>query len=253
MDHSFNVEVARIYGLPAAVFIQNLYFWILKNEANGRHYYEGRNWTYNSLSALEKIFPYFSRGQIRTIIAKCEAAGAVIRGNFNKKGYDKTCWYALGDEVLQMYGGYAEINTSPMLKSTQPVLKPAHPCAETSTPIPDSKPYSKPDIESIGAKAPKPTHKRFEKPTVEDVKAYCQERHNSIDAERFVDYYEANGWMVGKSHMRDWRAAVRNWERRGGCSAAPKSQTRGSSASFNAMDLDNDIRPLPPVGQGRQQ
>ena len=52
MDHSFNVEVARIYGLPAAVFIQNLYFWILKNEANGRHYYEGRNWTYNSLSAL---------------------------------------------------------------------------------------------------------------------------------------------------------------------------------------------------------
>ena len=260
MEHSFNTEIARVYGVHAAVFIHNLYWWICKNEANGRHYYEGRNWTYNSLTALEKLFPYFTRRQIRTVIANCEAKGAVIKGNFNKKGYDRTNWYALSEEVLQIYGGYADTGTScaqtvtgAMPERAQPMPKTAQYCAQTSTPIPDSKPYSKPDIESIGAKAPKPTRKRFEKPTVEDVKAYCQERHNSIDAERFVDYYEAKGWMVGKSHMRDWRAAVRNWERRGGCSAAPKSQTRGSSASFNAMDLDNDIRPLPPVGQGRQQ
>lgn len=55
---------------------------------------------------------------------------------------------------------------------------------------------------------------RFQKPSLEDVEAYCAERSNGIEASRFLDFYEANGWMVGKSRMKDWRAAVRNWERR---------------------------------------
>ena len=55
--------------------------------------------------------------------------------------------------------------------------------------------------------------KRFTKPTLADVQAYCAERGNSVDAQKFVDYYESNGWRVGKSPMKDWRAAVRTWER----------------------------------------
>lgn len=55
---------------------------------------------------------------------------------------------------------------------------------------------------------------RFVPPSVEDVKTYCQERNNGIDPQSFIDYYEARGWMVGKSKMKDWRAAVRNWENR---------------------------------------
>lgn len=58
------------------------------------------------------------------------------------------------------------------------------------------------------------TPPKFIKPTVEQVKAYCRERSNGVDAERFVDYYESNGWRVGKSPMKDWQAAVRTWERR---------------------------------------
>ena len=57
-------------------------------------------------------------------------------------------------------------------------------------------------------------NKKFVKPTVEEVKEYCQERKNSVDANRFVDYYEANGWKVGRNSMKDWKAAVRTWERR---------------------------------------
>ena len=53
----------------------------------------------------------------------------------------------------------------------------------------------------------------FHPPTVEEVKAYCLERKNNVDAVRFVDYYTANGWKVGKNPMKDWRAAVRTWER----------------------------------------
>ena len=65
--------------------------------------------------------------------------------------------------------------------------------------------------ECIGDKPPRT--RTFVPPTLENVRGYCQERGNSVDAERFVDYYTANGWMVGKNKMKDWKAAVRNWER----------------------------------------
>ena len=55
--------------------------------------------------------------------------------------------------------------------------------------------------------------KRFTAPTLEEVKEYCSERKNGVDAERFVNYYTANGWKVGKNPMKDWKAAVRTWER----------------------------------------
>jgi hypothetical protein len=56
----------------------------------------------------------------------------------------------------------------------------------------------------------------FKAPTVEEVAAYCRERRNSVDAERFVSYYTANGWKVGKNNpMVDWRASVRSWENNG--------------------------------------
>lgn len=55
--------------------------------------------------------------------------------------------------------------------------------------------------------------KRFEKPSISDIKQYCMERNNNIDASQFYDYYESNGWKVGKNSMKDWKAAVRTWER----------------------------------------
>lgn len=55
---------------------------------------------------------------------------------------------------------------------------------------------------------------RFAPPTVDDVKAYCFERGNNVDPQRFVDYYTSNGWKVGKNPMKDWKATVRNWETR---------------------------------------
>lgn len=55
---------------------------------------------------------------------------------------------------------------------------------------------------------------KFTPPTLEDVNAYCLESGHRIDAERFIDYYESNGWMVGRNKMKDWKAAVRNWSKR---------------------------------------
>ena len=55
---------------------------------------------------------------------------------------------------------------------------------------------------------------RFTAPTVEDVTAYCRERGNRVDPQRFVDFYAAKGWKIGQNAMKDWKAAVRTWEQR---------------------------------------
>lgn len=67
------------------------------------------------------------------------------------------------------------------------------------------------DKDSIEDKAPQ---KRFTKPTIEEVQAYCEERNNGVDAQRWFDYYESNGWKVGRNPMRDWKASLRTWERK---------------------------------------
>lgn len=56
--------------------------------------------------------------------------------------------------------------------------------------------------------------KKFQPPTVDEVKSYCQERGNSVDPEAFCDFYTSKGWKVGKNPMKDWKAAVRTWEKR---------------------------------------
>ena len=53
----------------------------------------------------------------------------------------------------------------------------------------------------------------FSKPTIEDITSYCRERNNNVDPQKFYDFYESKGWMVGKAKMKDWKACVRTWER----------------------------------------
>lgn len=55
---------------------------------------------------------------------------------------------------------------------------------------------------------------RFVKPSVQEIADYCRERMNDVDADTFYNFYEAKGWVVGKSPMKDWKAAVRTWEKR---------------------------------------
>lgn len=77
------------------------------------------------------------------------------------------------------------------------------------------------EIESIRGK---PALKRFAPPALDDVKAYCIERKNTVDAEHWFSYYTANGWKVGKNPMKDWKAAVRTWERNGYSNPAPPTE-----------------------------
>lgn len=85
---------------------------------------------------------------------------------------------------------------------------------------------------------PKGVCGRFAPPTLEEVKAYCKERGNKVDAERFIDFYESKGWMVGKNKMKSWQAAVRTWER----DASPTSQRSRNRNTLLNYDEHDDSR-----------
>ena len=68
------------------------------------------------------------------------------------------------------------------------------------------------EINIIMSDKPTKPKKQFKPPSIEEVQAYCLERNNSVNAQRFIDHYTSNGWMVGKNKMKDWKAAIRTWE-----------------------------------------
>ena len=78
--------------------------------------------------------------------------------------------------------------------------------------------------------------KRFAPPTLDEVKAYCEERHNGIDAETFIDFYSSKDWMVGKNKMKDWKACVRTWEKR-----ERKPQAEPPKASNDKLKMLEDF------------
>ena len=86
------------------------------------------------------------------------------------------------------------------------------------------------------AKSTTTKRKRFEKPTLSQITQYCLERNNNVNAEQFFDYYESNGWKVGKNAMKDWKACVRTWERNGYDKPIKKKN--------NKQDTLNDMRDL---------
>ncbi len=73
--------------------------------------------------------------------------------------------------------------------------------------------------------------RRFTPPTVDEAKEYCTERKNSVDANRFIDFYSSKGWMVGKSKMKDWKAALRGWEKRAETSAGVGGLSKSEMAN----------------------
>ena len=98
------MEVAARYGLNVAVFVHNIVHWALKNESEGKHYYDGRYWAYSSYDGLVRWFePLWSSQQIKRIVAKCKDEGLILVGNYNSSPTDRTNWYSPCDEILQLY------------------------------------------------------------------------------------------------------------------------------------------------------
>lgn len=151
MDHSFDIEFAKKYGVNAAILYRNFQYWIAKNKANGHNFRDGRTWTYNSMTAFAKLFPYLSLWDIRKAlktliedkknkIGQLERKGILLKANYNTKGYDRTTWYTFKDEKNALRGLPAHLWYSQMdcAKSTNGVRK-------SHTPIPNPIPDTLPD------------------------------------------------------------------------------------------------------------
>lgn len=99
----------------------------------------------------------------------------------------------------------------------------------------DSDSVSDSDNDNVNDLKENTKRKVFAKPTVEEVKAYCTERKNNVDANKFIDFYESKGWLIGKNPMKDWKACVRTWEK-----TSNSSPPKPSNAYINPSQSEYD-------------
>lgn len=125
MIYVFDGDVAKEYGVNEAIMITNLQFWIAKNKACEKHFYDDHWWTYNSKAALTKLFPFWSVQTVKTTLNRLKEKGVIITGNYNKNAYDKTLWYAFADEGKWL--------KEPTIKKLEPDVR----LVEINQPIPD--------------------------------------------------------------------------------------------------------------------
>lgn len=103
MEHHFNIDIAQKYGVDEAILLHNLNFWIQKNKANKKYFFDNDYWTYNSIEAFAELFPYWTRRQIERIINNLLNYNLIKKGNYNNSSYDRTMWYALTDLGKSIY------------------------------------------------------------------------------------------------------------------------------------------------------
>ena len=134
MHHYFNTEIAKEVGVNAAVILENIAHWVLKNKANDKNFYDGHYWTYNSRTAMTALFPYLSEKQVRYALDALRKADMVITGNYNKSSYDRTLWYTVSDSCAKKY--FPELLDWPKMANELDCV---------GQPIPDINTNNKPD------------------------------------------------------------------------------------------------------------
>ena len=134
MDYHFDVEHAKRWGVEEAIFLQNLIYWLRHNKANRKGHKDGHTWSYNTLEAFGELFPFWSVKQIRRIVASLVQQKVIIKGCYNDRAYDRTCWYALADESLLELPAQTVCPNGQMDRPKQ-----TDPAAQADTPIPDIK------------------------------------------------------------------------------------------------------------------
>jgi len=134
MNHCFDVDLAKEYGVTEAILLANFEYWIAKNKANGVNYHDGYYWTYNSTKAFSELFPYLTQRQIQTALKNLRDAGILQTANYNQSKYDRTLWYAFTDKGLSI-----------LHKREMDETEKENGFTDESEPIPNNKPDKKPD------------------------------------------------------------------------------------------------------------
>lgn len=196
---SFDSDVAKEFGVNCAVVLYNLKFWILKNKANNHNYYDGHYWTYNTIEAWQELFPFFTKKQIWTVLNTLVEKGVLIKGNYNKNKFDRTCWYAFADEEKWI----GQDSKTHFAKKENGF------CAEGKA-IPDNIPDILPDnnnnIYISRAREKKPVVI----PTLDEWLEFCKEK--GLDLERMRSVYEGyklNSWKDSRGNqIKNWKLKI---------------------------------------------
>lgn len=201
MTHCFQTEIATEYGVNAAIILENIYYWIAKNKANGVHFHEGYYWTYNSVKAFGELFPYMGSKAIRNALKTLEENEVIIAGDFNKVPYDRTKWYAITEKGESLFP-----------KGQMEITERANREAQNGEAIPDIKPYNKPNSKQERSKRKKT---EFVPPTVEEVREYAKAKNALVDPDYFHEHYTLSEWTdKGGNPIQNWKQVFLNWERR---------------------------------------
>lgn len=199
MTHSFDVGVAKEFGVHAAVLLSNMEYWIAKNEANGKHQHDGLIWTYNSRKAMEELFPYMSSRQIQYALDKLINEGIIVTGNFNESAYDRTLWYAItkkGRLILQNCQSGVTKLSNDILQNCQ-MLTDIKPDIKHTDKKPDIKPNICEESDEIISYLNKKTGKQFRANTksyAKYISARLSEGYTVEDFKHVIDVKCAE-WM----------------------------------------------------------
>ena len=102
MIHFFSDEVALEVGINGAIILNHLHYWVKKNADNEMNYHDGYFWTYNSIAAYKKQFPFWSDRTIYRLLRELEVNGYVKTSNYNQSAYDRTKWYTLTKKAVKL-------------------------------------------------------------------------------------------------------------------------------------------------------
>lgn len=204
MNYSFDKQHAINYGVDEAIMIHNFIFWIDKNRANKKHFYDNRYWTYNSVEAFKELFEFWTAKQLRRIIESLVDQKIIMRGNYNKSNIDRTGWYAFINE-----DAFLGIYDLPKRENEFAQKGEAIPYSKT-----DNKQYLSNDKDNsdIFSKEELSKITKSKIPTLEETENYFISKLSTKQlAKKFYNFYESKNWMVGKNKMTKWKAAASNW------------------------------------------
>jgi hypothetical protein len=206
MNHQFDIDHAKEYGIEEAIIINNLVFWIQKNKANGKHQYNGKTWTYNSSRAFAELFPYMSEKKVQRILKSLIDQQVLATGNYNQLSFDRTLWYAFIDESKFLY---CPKNCTELSNGKD----------ESVQTIPDIKPSINPFIKLEEPAVVPTTSPTSQKPSKHKFGEYnnvllTQDQYDNLiamtDGKEAIDYFSAYRQEKGYKAKED-NLAIRRW------------------------------------------
>lgn len=203
MTYTFDTDIAQRFGINEAILIQNLVYWIRKNEANDKHFHDGRYWTYNSAEAFAQLFPFWTVNQVRRLLSRLTEIGVLVKGNYNASQYDRTAWYGFADSYLQN----CKIHFAKLQNGSDDTAKCNNIIDDKANINTNNKPNNKGTSENLCLFE----DSRYAK--FEDF-APCFKEPEFAQVDLFYYWQVIMDWSRSKANKkRDWIATARNWIR----------------------------------------